>query len=150
MVSESVSRRVETLYREFQFHNYRYDVLDAPLITDAEYYALLRELWEIDGRSPKLRTRVAPIDLPQPQRGDPRRSAVRGLGHCSTRRSVLQRGAGVHGINSSGAMVSWQRTAQSAKASECLFAGLRGSSPRRFNHYSKRQPLWGRSSKKHS
>jgi len=60
MVPESVSRRVEALRRELTFHNHRYYVLDAPLISDAEYDALLRELQEIEERFPALRTPDSP------------------------------------------------------------------------------------------
>jgi DNA ligase (NAD+) len=60
MVPESVFRRAEALRRELNFHNHRYYVLDAPLISDGEYDALLRELQELEGRFPALRTPDSP------------------------------------------------------------------------------------------
>src|ERR1019366_4534227 len=37
-------------------HNYRYHVLDSPVVSDAEYDALMRELRELEERHPELRT----------------------------------------------------------------------------------------------
>ncbi|RME36562.1 MAG: hypothetical protein D6793_05575, partial [Thermoflexia bacterium] len=42
MVPEEVRKRVEELRREIHYHNYRYYVLDSPVISNAEYDALLR------------------------------------------------------------------------------------------------------------
>jgi DNA ligase (NAD+) len=41
-------------------HNYRYHVLDAPLVSDAEYDALMRELRELEASYPELRTPDSP------------------------------------------------------------------------------------------
>jgi DNA ligase (NAD+) len=41
-------------------NNYRYHVLDSPLISDAEYDALMRELRELEERYPELRTPDSP------------------------------------------------------------------------------------------
>ncbi len=41
-------------------HNYRYHVLDSPLISDAEYDALMRELRGLEDRYPELRTPDSP------------------------------------------------------------------------------------------
>jgi len=43
-VTESVRRRIDRLRTELAEHNYRYYILDAPVIPDAEYDRLLREL----------------------------------------------------------------------------------------------------------
>jgi DNA ligase (NAD+) len=45
---------------EITEHNHRYHVLDAPVISDAEYDALMRELRELEGRYPDLRTPDSP------------------------------------------------------------------------------------------
>ena len=45
---------------EITEHNHRYHVLDAPLISDAEYDALMRELRELEARYPDLRTPDSP------------------------------------------------------------------------------------------
>ncbi len=41
-------------------HNYRYHVLDSPLVSDAEYDTLMRELRELEERYPDLRTPESP------------------------------------------------------------------------------------------
>jgi DNA ligase (NAD+) len=45
---------------EITEHNHRYHVLDAPVISDAEYDALMRELRELEERYPDLRTPDSP------------------------------------------------------------------------------------------
>jgi DNA ligase (NAD+) len=45
---------------EITEHNHRYHVLDAPLISDAEYDALMRELRALEERHPDLRTPDSP------------------------------------------------------------------------------------------
>ncbi len=53
-------RRAEALRREIEYHNWRYYVLDSPVISDAEYDALMRELQELEARWPELRTPDSP------------------------------------------------------------------------------------------
>jgi DNA ligase (NAD+) len=48
------------LSTEITEHNYRYHVLDSPLVSDAEYDALMRELRELEDRYPDLRTPDSP------------------------------------------------------------------------------------------
>ena len=48
------------LAAELTEHNYRYHVLDSPLVSDAEYDALMRELRELEDRHPELRTPDSP------------------------------------------------------------------------------------------
>ena len=43
----SLERRVDSLRKTIEKHNYDYFILDQPTATDAEYDALLRELREI-------------------------------------------------------------------------------------------------------
>lgn len=57
---EAIRQRVETLRREIEYHNYRYYVLDEPVISDAEYDALLTELKEIEAAYPELITPDSP------------------------------------------------------------------------------------------
>src|SRR5947209_9642871 len=52
--------RAEALRAQIHHHNYRYHVLDAPIIIDAEYDRLLRELIEIETRHPELITPDSP------------------------------------------------------------------------------------------
>jgi len=48
------------LSAEITEHNHRYHVLDAPVISDAEYDALMRELRELEEQFPDLRTPDSP------------------------------------------------------------------------------------------
>ena len=51
---------VEKLRRDIEHHNYRYHVLDAPEISDAEYDRLMRRLEEIEAQWPELRVPDSP------------------------------------------------------------------------------------------
>jgi DNA ligase (NAD+) len=46
--------RVQSLREQIEEHNYRYYVLDAPVVSDAEYDRLLRELEDLESRFPEL------------------------------------------------------------------------------------------------
>ena len=48
MTKEEAKKRIEELRREIEYHNYRYYVLDSPVITDEEYDKLFRELVELE------------------------------------------------------------------------------------------------------
>ena len=50
----SLERRVETLRRAIERHNYDYFVLDNPSATDAEYDALLNQLRAMEAEHPEL------------------------------------------------------------------------------------------------
>ena len=52
--------RVEELRDQINGHDYRYHVLDAPTVADAEYDALVRELRELEGEFPELITPDSP------------------------------------------------------------------------------------------
>lgn len=56
----AAAARAEELRREIDEHNYRYHVLDAPTIPDADYDRLLRELEAIEGSHPELLTPDSP------------------------------------------------------------------------------------------
>ncbi len=47
-------KRIEALREQLNEHNYRYYVLDAPVVSDAEYDRLLRELQDLERRYPEL------------------------------------------------------------------------------------------------
>src|SRR5690606_4496801 len=53
-------RRAGTLREEIERHNYQYYALDAPLISDAEYDALFRELQALEAEYPDLVTPESP------------------------------------------------------------------------------------------
>ena len=53
-------RRVAHLRQAIEQHNYRYYILDAPEITDAEFDQLMRELRELEGQFPDVVTADSP------------------------------------------------------------------------------------------
>ena len=53
-VPKSVHDRARKLHAELHEHNYRYYSRDDPLIPDAEYDQLLRELQSLEARYPEL------------------------------------------------------------------------------------------------
>lgn len=57
---DEVRTRIEHLRTDIERHNHQYYVLDNPLIDDAEYDRLYRELLECEARYPKLRTTDSP------------------------------------------------------------------------------------------
>ncbi len=59
-VPEEIRQRVEQLRREIHYHNYRYYVLDSPVISDAEYDALMAELRRLEEQYPELVTPDSP------------------------------------------------------------------------------------------
>lgn len=59
MNTESV-KRLEELKKALHEHNYRYFVLDDPIVSDAEYDRLLKELTEIEKAYPELVTLDSP------------------------------------------------------------------------------------------
>lgn len=70
MTTKELHDRLELLKQEINFHNYRYHVLDAPVISDLEYDRLVAELHEIELQhpdwvtpdSPSQRAGAAPLD----------------------------------------------------------------------------------------
>lgn len=59
-VPESIRRRVEVLRKEIDYHNYRYYVLDSPVIPDVEYDRLMEELKRLEAQYPELITPDSP------------------------------------------------------------------------------------------
>jgi DNA ligase (NAD+) len=57
---EEARQEAERLRREIEYHNYRYYVLNAPVISDAEYDELFRRLVKIEERFPELVTPDSP------------------------------------------------------------------------------------------
>jgi len=50
----SKQKQIASLIEEINFHNYQYYVLDSPLISDAEYDNLFRELVSIEKSNPNF------------------------------------------------------------------------------------------------
>jgi len=59
-VPAEVSRKIEELRQEINYHNYRYHVLDSPEITDAEYDRLFDQLVALEKKYPELITQDSP------------------------------------------------------------------------------------------
>ncbi len=59
-IPEQVLSRVRELREQLHYHNYRYYVLDEPVISDAEYDRLFRELEELEAAYPELVTPDSP------------------------------------------------------------------------------------------
>jgi DNA ligase (NAD+) len=57
---EEAAERLSALRAEIEYHNYRYYVLDDPVIPDAEYDRLMRELLELEAAWPDLVTPDSP------------------------------------------------------------------------------------------
>ncbi|MDP7120805.1 MAG: NAD-dependent DNA ligase LigA, partial [Candidatus Marinimicrobia bacterium] len=55
-----VRKKVETLRKQLDHHNYRYYVLDDPEVADREYDTLLRELQKLEQDHPELVTHDSP------------------------------------------------------------------------------------------
>ncbi|WP_376741795.1 NAD-dependent DNA ligase LigA [Pelotomaculum terephthalicicum] len=70
---ESARERAEILRRELETHNYNYYVLDAPVISDAQYDKMMRELEQIEEKFPVL---VTPYSPTQRVGGKPREGFV--------------------------------------------------------------------------
>ena len=52
--------RLQELKKEIHYHNYRYHVLDDPIISDNEYDKLFRELLELETKHPEWVTPDSP------------------------------------------------------------------------------------------
>lgn len=68
-IPEDVKREIEKLVKEINYHNYRYYVLDSPVISDEEYDMMLKRLKELEQKwgyilpdSPTQRVGVAPSE----------------------------------------------------------------------------------------
>src|SRR4030065_316589 len=55
-----IKKRVKELRAEINDHNYRYYVLDAPVISESQYDKLLRELQQLEQQHPDLITPDSP------------------------------------------------------------------------------------------
>jgi len=62
-----VEKEIRDLRRQIDKHNYQYYVLDAPLISDAEYDQMFRRLLELEKERPDL----AKADSPTQRVGAP-------------------------------------------------------------------------------
>jgi DNA ligase (NAD+) len=77
MSEETDQARIEELRHVIREHNFRYHVLDAPIVSDQEYDALVRELRALEERYPHL---VTP-DSPTQRVGAPALERFEAFGH---------------------------------------------------------------------
>ncbi|RMF78673.1 MAG: NAD-dependent DNA ligase LigA [Chloroflexi bacterium] len=59
-MTDDLAQQAERLRREINYHNYRYNVLSDPVITDAEYDRLYRQLQALEEAHPELITPDSP------------------------------------------------------------------------------------------
>ncbi len=64
VAKRDVGERIRALRREIEEHNRRYYLLDDPIISDAEYDQLLRELEELERAHPEYATPDSPTQRP--------------------------------------------------------------------------------------
>ncbi|GAB4113752.1 MAG: NAD-dependent DNA ligase LigA [Candidatus Caldatribacteriota bacterium] len=57
---EKIRKRIEELKKEIEYHNYRYYILNEPIISDVEYDRLLSELINLENRFPEYLTPDSP------------------------------------------------------------------------------------------
>jgi len=81
----AAAKRAEALRRDIEHHNYRYHVLDEPVISDAQYDKLVRELRAIEEKWPDL---VTP-DSPTQRVGGRPREGFATVEHETPMRSLL-------------------------------------------------------------
>jgi DNA ligase (NAD+) len=93
-VPRDVRGRVAALREEIERHNHQYYALDAPLVSDAEYDALFRELQELEEKFPELVVPESPTQRigtqPQAEFGDVRhRLPMLSLGNAFDNEDVV-------------------------------------------------------------
>lgn len=81
----TIAERIQSLRERLSDYAYRYYVLDAPIVSDAEYDKLFHELVELEAAHPQLRTADSPT---QRVGGAPRE----GFGHVTHRHPMLSLG----------------------------------------------------------
>jgi len=59
-IDKKIIGKIEKLRDEINYHNYRYYVLNDPVISDTDYDILIKELKELENKYPKLITPTSP------------------------------------------------------------------------------------------
>src|SRR5574340_1238155 len=71
---DEIRRQAEELRRQINFHNYRYYVLDSPVVSDAEFDRLFRQLRELEAAHPEIVSADSPTQrvgaTPRPEFGE--------------------------------------------------------------------------------
>src|SRR5690625_4670681 len=56
----AIEKQLAELRQEIQHHNYRYYVLDDPIVSDAKYDSLMKTLEQLEAKHPQLITPESP------------------------------------------------------------------------------------------
>jgi DNA ligase (NAD+) len=62
-MSSAVRQRMLALVEEIRDHQFRYYVLDKPIISDVEFDALLKELEKLEAKHPEFKVDESPTEL---------------------------------------------------------------------------------------
>jgi DNA ligase (NAD+) len=76
---EKIREEIERLRKEIEYHNYRYYVLDSPVISDAEYDRMFRRLQELEQAHPEFFDPNSPtqrVGAPPAEKFEPVRHTV--------------------------------------------------------------------------
>jgi DNA ligase (NAD+) len=95
---EQAEKRIDELREELRHHEYQYYVLDSPEISDADYDMRMRELRELEARSPEL---VTPDSPSQRVGGKPKE----GFAKIEHSRPMLS----LDNVNSEQELADWER-----------------------------------------
>src|SRR5580698_5041401 len=79
MGAKTAAARHAALVREIDAHNYRYYVLDDPIVSDADFDKLLRELRAVEEAHPELAT----ADSPTRRVGGEVRTSIASVKHAA-------------------------------------------------------------------
>lgn len=60
MDNTEIKEKIEKLRQEIEYHNYRYYVLDSPVISDSEYDRMMRELQGLEEKYPEFQSPNSP------------------------------------------------------------------------------------------
>ncbi|MHB1459456.1 MAG: DNA ligase LigA-related protein, partial [Armatimonadota bacterium] len=60
MDQQTSQNRIEELRQQINEHNYRYYIMDSPIMSDAQYDSLMRELMELEDQNPQFITPDSP------------------------------------------------------------------------------------------
>ena len=52
-------QRIKDLQEQLRYHNYRYYILNDPVISDGDWDQLYHELLQLEGKYPELKTQVS-------------------------------------------------------------------------------------------
>src|ERR1700677_1632597 len=99
---EQAEKRIDELREELRHHEYQYYVLDSPEISDADYDMRMRELRELEARSPEL---VTPDSPSQRVGGKPKE----GFAKIEHSRPMLS----LDNVNSEEELSDWERRVRS-------------------------------------